>query len=66
MITAAKSCQNIIDILGAQKPTWKNFSEFAFFLPEKTKLYRYYQNKNKYGDTTSSARSRRFLGILFS
>ena len=31
MITAAKSCQNIIDILGAQKPTWTKFSEFAFF-----------------------------------
>ena len=34
--------------------TWANFLEFRFFLPEKSRLYRYYQNKNQLGFTSSS------------
>ena len=30
---------------GAQIPTWTNFLEFDSFLSEKTRWYRYYQNK---------------------
>ena len=44
-IPAARS-QKFVNISGAQKPTWAKFLEFEFFLPEKTRLHRYYQDKN--------------------
>ena len=44
-IPAAKS-QDSVDISGAQKPIWAKLLEFDFFLSGKTRLYRYYQNKN--------------------
>ena len=48
------SCKKIY-VLGGQKPTWANFLEFRFFFtPEKSRLYRYYQNKNQLGFTSSS------------
>ena len=52
-IPAAKFCQNFVDILGGQKSTWANFLEFGFFLSEKKTLYRYHQNKNQLGVTSS-------------
>ena len=51
-IPAAKS-QNFINILGAQKPTWTNFLEFDFLF-EKTRIYRYYWNKNQLMITSCS------------
>ena len=51
-VPAAKS-QNFVEISGAQKPTWAKFLEFDF-LSEKTRLYRYYQNKNPLGVNSSS------------
>ena len=50
---AAKSL-NFVDISGAQKPTWAKLLELGFFLPEKTRLQRYYQNKNQVVFTSSS------------
>ena len=47
------SCKKFY-ILGGQKPTFASFLEFRFFLPEKSKLYRYYQNKNQLGFASSS------------
>ena len=44
----------ILDISGALKPTWAKFWEFEFFLSEKTRLYRYYQNKNQLVVASSS------------
>ena len=53
-IPAAKS-QNFVDILGAQKLTLAKFLDFVFFfLPEKTRLCRHYENKNQLGVTSSS------------
>ena len=45
-ISAVKS-QNFVDISWTQKPTWDKFLEFEFFLTEKTRLHKYYQNKNQ-------------------
>ena len=42
------------DISRAQKPTWAKFLEFGFFLFEKTRLHRYYQNKNQFVVASSS------------
>ena len=36
------SCKKFY-ILRGQKRTWANFLEFGFFLPENSRLYRYYQ-----------------------
>ena len=52
-VSAAKS-QNIFDMSEAQKPTWAKFLEFNFFYLKKTRLYRYYQNKNQLRVTSSS------------
>ena len=52
-VSAAKS-QNIFDISEAQKPTWAKFLELNFFYLKKTRLYRYYQNKNQLRVTSSS------------
>ena len=51
----AKS-QNFVDISGTQKqkPTRAKFLEVEFFLSEKKRLYRYYQNKNQLEVTSSS------------
>ena len=52
-VPAAKS-QIFVDNSGAQKPTWANFLGFEFFLSEKTRLHRHYQNKNQLLVTSSS------------
>ena len=52
-IPAAKS-QNFVDISVAQKHTGTKFLEFEFFSSEKTRLQRYYQNKNQLLVTSSS------------
>ena len=52
-IPAAKP-QNFVEISEAQKLHGQNIWNLIFFLSEKTRLYRYYQNKNQRGVTSSS------------
>ena len=43
----------VVVISGAQKPTRAKFLEFEFPFSEKTSLYKYHQNKNQLGVTSS-------------
>ena len=52
--TPAAKSQNFVDNSRAQKPTWAKFSEFEFYLSEKTRSYRYCQSKNQFVVTSSS------------
>ena len=44
----------LLILWGHKNPCGQNFWNWNFFIPEKLRLYRYYQNKNQLGFTLSS------------